>query len=169
MPLKAKPLPSLEYLNSVLEFRDGLLYNKVTRNSRAVKDNLAGTKSGNYSAITLLGEQFLLHRIIYFMTHGFCPDFIDHIDGNPLNNKIDNLRKTTIAENALNVKLTKRNTTGYKNVTKRKSQTKWCVSIKINGKNKHLGLFEDLELADLVATEARDKFFGNLANHGVLI
>ena len=53
MSLKAKPMPSMDYLNSILEFKDGLLYNKITRNSRAVAGTLAGAISGKYKGITL--------------------------------------------------------------------------------------------------------------------
>ena len=41
----------------------------------------------------------------------------------------------------------------------------WVVSIMVAGKRKYIGSFEDLELADLVATEARDKFHGQFARH----
>jgi hypothetical protein len=82
MSLKAKPMPSLDYLNSILEFKDGLLYNKITRNSRAVKGQLAGAVSGKYKLICLHGKPFLAHRVAYYMANGSCPDFIDHIDNN---------------------------------------------------------------------------------------
>jgi hypothetical protein len=39
------------------------------------------------------------------------------------------------------------------------------VRVKVNKKQKHIGVFEDIELADLVAQEARNKFHGAFARH----
>lgn len=46
-----------------------------------------------------------------------------------------------------------------------KHQKKWAVTLQFNGKTKHIGVFEDLEFADLVAQEARDKFHGKYARN----
>ena len=79
------------------------------------------------------------------------------------------MRECTRAENAKNSKLRKGSFSGLKNVRWRKAENKWCVSMRIHGKEKHLGYYDDIELADLVATEARDKYFGRFANHGVQV
>ena len=50
------------------------------------------------------------------------------------------------------------NKSGSKNVHWNKQRNKWTVMIRVDKKQKYIGLFEDLELAELVATEARDKY-----------
>ena len=57
------------------------------------------------------------------------------------------------------------NTSGVKNVCFHKGNNKWVVQLRINKKKKHFGCYEDLELAELVAIEARNKFYGKWANH----
>ena len=166
MSLKAKPMPSMDYLNSVLEFKDGLLYNKITRNSRAVKGKLAGAVSGKYRLITLFSKAFLAHRIAYYMTHGTCPDYIDHIDGDSYNNHIDNLRPATLSQNQWNHGLNKANTSGVKGLSWAKTQNKWFACIRYNGKNKNLGYFESKELGAEFLELARELLHGNYANHG---
>ena len=167
MRLKAKPMPSLDYLNSILEFKDGLLYNKVTRNSRAVKGELAGATSGKYQLICLHGKPFLVHRIAYYMVHGDCPDFIDHIDNNGHNNHIDNLRPATRSENQLNRKLAKSNTSGVKGVSWASRYGKWYACLNVNGINKNLGYFESLDMAKEFIELAREMAHGKYTNHGV--
>jgi hypothetical protein len=41
----------------------------------------------------------------------------------------------------------------------------WVVNITVNRKRQYVGSFEDVELADLVATEARDLYHGAYARH----
>jgi HNH endonuclease len=166
VPLKAKPLPSLEYLNSVLEFRDGLLYNKITRNSRAVKGELAGCVSGKYRLITLLGQSFLVHRVAYYMAHGNCPEYLDHINGNRFDNRIENLRPATVAENSRNQPLLSSNTSGVKGLSWSKEMQKWYACIRYNKVNKNLGYFESKELGAEFLELARDMLHGSFANHG---
>ena len=98
------------------------------------------------------------------MHYGHAPEFIDHIDGDKQNNRIENLRAATRAQNQLNAKLRKDSVTKLKNVTKHRN--KWQVRMRIDGVLTHIGTFADLELAKFVASEYRDKFHGEFANHG---
>ena len=166
MVAPTRVFPSLEYLNSVLEFKDGVLYNKITRNSRAVKGTLAGAISGKYRLITLHGKSFLLHRIAYYMAHGTCPDYLDHINGNRFDNRVDNLRPATIAENSRNQPLLSTNKSGVKGLSWSKQANKWYACIRYNGVNKNLGHFESKELGAEFLELARDMLHGSFANHG---
>lgn len=80
--------------------------------------------------------------------------YIDHIDGNGLNNQKENLRKATPTQNRRN---TRRRTIGYtskyKGVYWNKNENKWRVAIYVNYKSKHLGYF----LSELDAAKAYDK------------
>jgi hypothetical protein len=90
---------------------------------------------------------------------------VDHIDGNPSNNRIENLRGATNAQNLQNAKIHQNNTSGIKNVHFDKQKNRWNVQLRIDKKIKHFGLYKDLELAELVATEARNKYHGDFARH----
>ena len=106
-----------------------------------------------------------MHRLIFLFHYGYLPKIIDHIDGNPLNNDIKNLRESTHIENCQNAKKRTTNTSGCKNVSWHKPANKWAVRLSINQKKVFFGLFEDIELADLVAHEARDLYHGKFARH----
>jgi hypothetical protein len=122
--------------------------------------------------MTIDGKVAPVHRMIFLWHHGFLPDVTDHIDGNRYNNCIDNLRACTQSENCLNSKHRETSTSPYKNVylqtcSNRQPNWKknWVVSITVNKKRQYVGSFEDVELADLVATEARDLYHGAYARH----
>ena len=105
------------------------------------------------------------HRIVFLLNYGYLPEVIDHIDGNPSNNKIENLRSSNKSTNAMNKNVRSDSKSGIKNVSWHKNIKKWSVGLTINRKRKHIGYFDDLELADLVAIEARNKFHGEFARH----
>jgi hypothetical protein len=156
-----------DYVNQLFEYRDGELYWKV----KSSKKILIGEKSGakrkdGYCLTGINGKGYLNHRLIFLMHHGYLPECLDHIDGNRLNNKIKNLRPATMTQNAYNSKLKKDNSSGVKGVSWHKQANKWQVRVRINGKRKNFGVFDNLELADLVAQEIRNKYHGAFVNHG---
>jgi ribosomal protein L35AE/L33A len=154
----------------LFDYADGKLYWRENRGSQKCKGKIAGTLNSNgYVRVRVreLGGAVSVHRVIYCMQHGYMPDFIDHINGNRDDNRIENLRAVTQQQNSYNGKIRTHNTSGSKNVSWNKRLQQWGVSITVNYKRKFLGLFEDLELADLVAMEARNKYHGLYANHGV--
>ena len=101
------------------------------------------------------------------MHYGSSPEIVDHADCNPMNNDIRNLRAATKADNQRNAGMFAHNKSGIKGVCWHKAAKKWLVQIKVKGVKQYLGVYEDIELAELVAQEARNKFHGNFANHGL--
>ncbi len=137
-----------QYLKITYSYLDGNFYYLVPAANR-VK---IGQKAGNLNSsgrlqISIKGKLYLVHRLIFLYHHGYMPKFIDHIDRNPLNNNIENLREVTKSENGFNRGKNKNNTSKYKCVTYMKDKKKWKAYIKINGKQKHLGYFMAPELA----------------------
>jgi len=94
------------------------------------------------------------------------PEYVDHINNNRCDNRWSNLRGVDRAGNAMNALMRKDNKSGVKGVSWKKKNSKWVVQASINGRVRHIGLFDDLELAELVAIEAREKYHGEFANHG---
>ena len=155
-----------EYLHALFNYKIGELYWKISNNRKIKIGSIAGyVTSANYKSVKIFGKQHLNHRLIFLMHYGYLPNYIDHIDENPSNNKIENLRKVTQVQNLQNSKLSKNNTSGCKNVYWNKAAKKWQVYCRIGEKLRYFGVYDDLELADLVAQEVRDKYFGKYARH----
>lgn len=134
-------------------YENGILYWKTTLKKAGYK-----RKDGYVQGIRLNGSNYLAHRIIFLLHYGYMPDVVDHIDGNPANNSIENLRESSTQTNQYNRKLNKDNTSGVKNVYFARNRNKWRVEIKVNKRKRSFGSYEDLELAELVAIEARSKY-----------
>jgi hypothetical protein len=158
--------PTQADLHNYFDYKDGVLYWKVQLSNGYKIGNPVGSKnSKNYLVTSLKNKAFLVHRLIFAWHYGHFPKQIDHIDGNPLNNNIENLRICDYSENNWNSKIRKDNLSGIKNVYWQKSTKKWAVALRKNKKYIYLGCFKDLELAELVATEARNKYHGKFARH----
>ena len=155
-----------EYLQSIFDYKDGRLYWKRLNKPNQIKvGDVAGTNHPNgYIYIRLKNKNYAAHRLIFLFHNGYLPDFLDHINRNRSDNRIENLRPATKSENSLNSKLKSTNTSGAKGVCWDKESKKWLVQITINKKQRKIGRYSDLELAELVAIEAMDKFYGKFSN-----
>lgn len=113
---------------------------KKTRCNCAVAGKLAGTKKKNgYAVIGLKNKTYLAHRLVWFFENKKWPDYmLDHIDGNPSNNHISNLRE---ADNRQNQNNQKRHRNGNLVGTTFSKSKKWLSQININNKKKYLGTF----------------------------
>jgi hypothetical protein len=101
-----------------------------------------------------------LHRLILGAQPG---EFVDHIDGDGLNNRKRNLRICTNSENSMN-RRPQKGTSIYKGVYWHKDNKKWRARIRLNGKLIFLGYFNN----EITAARAYDKkareLFGEFAN-----
>lgn len=95
-------------------------------------------------------QQYQAHRLIWkMMTGNDPPEFIDHVDGNCLNNMWENLRAASNGQNIQNAKRRRDNKSGVKGVCWDAAQKKWRAYISIGVKQRKLGRFD--RLADAVA------------------
>jgi len=165
---KANPLPPLDVLNSTFEIRDGELLTKVKwGNNRFPVGYRVGTLSKGYLLVKFEQKRYSVHRIIFYMMHGYCPEYLDHIDGNRLNNRIENLRPATQAQNLSNRTMSSNNTSGVKGVSWSKAKKCWEAEIGYNHQRKKLGYFKSLDLAEEFVDLARQLVHGDFANHGI--
>jgi hypothetical protein len=108
--------------------------------------------------INNIQKQIFLHSLIIFKNNNLLD--IDHIDGNPLNNRKYNLRICTHQQNGMNMKIPSHNTSGFKGVTWCKDKNKWRAQIKLNQKMIYLGYYKNKEDAIDARIEAEKKYFG---------
>lgn len=153
-----------EYLHTLFEYKDGILYWKENRVANKIKGKKAGCIDGKgYLQTKINNVLHKNHRIIFMMFKGYLPKSIDHSDGNPLNNKIENLRKATNAQNIMNAKISTNNTSGFKGVEWNKRLKKWTVRIQIDGKRKYFGCYKDIDYARFVSDAMRYKYHKEFA------
>ena len=163
---KGLKMVTKELLHELFEYRNGALFwKKVHKFQPYLLGKEAGCMDKSYKRINLNNKLYGLHQIIFLYHYGYIPTNVDHIDGNKLNNFIENLREATHSQNQHNKKASKTNTSGFKNVTWCKTKNQWKVHLMVNKKMNNIGYFEDIELADLAAIEAREKYHGNFAKH----
>lgn len=101
-----------------------------------------------------------LHREIMRAKKG---QVIDHINGNTLDNRKENLRFCTTRQNSRNAKKNTNNSSGFKGVAWHKNRKVWVAYIKVDYKNKHLGVYNTPESAAKAYDEAAKKYFGEFA------
>ena len=151
---------------ALFEYRDGKLFWRVQPSRGVSAGDEAGTiKSDGHRRVLFKRKGYYVHRVIWLMHYGEVPKEIDHIDLNPLNNKLENLRPAN-GKNQQNVRIRSHNTSGEKNVFWHKASQKWFVMLSASKVKHCIGYFKDFEFASLVATEAREKYHGAFANHG---
>ena len=149
-------------LHELLEYKDGQLFWKVSR-GRQKAGNRAGYLCANGRRYVKIGEKLMLeHRVIWMMQHGEAPEFLDHIDGNPLNNRIENLRPATKAQNAMNRRVRSDNGLKIKGVQTRGN--KFASYIYVNNDKKYLGIFDTAEEASMAYQQAAQTHFKEFAS-----
>jgi hypothetical protein len=179
--MNRKQLPSAEYLRQCFDYNQNcgaLIWKPRPRSHfktdtahKIVNARLAGKSAGmltkhGYLQVGIDRQTFFSHRIIFTIVHGYCPDYIDHINGDRSDNSITNLREVTHAQNLQNTKLPSDNTSGVIGVYFSATRGKWCAQIKVNGKRLTLGRFDNKSDAVLARKNAEIEC-GYHKNHGV--
>lgn len=102
---------------------------------------------------------------IHHMVLGFPPPgyVIDHINGNGLDNRRENLRIITTGQNTTWRAIQRNNTSGFRGVSWNKSKKRWDAKIKVNGKAMHLGRFTNKEDAARAYDKAAREHFKEFA------
>ena len=108
-------------------------------------------------------KTFKVHRLVgmAFLENVDEKPLIDHIDNNPANNNVKNLRWATYKDNGRNRGKQINNTTGFKGVSFNKPTNKYQARIYINDKLKHLGLFKTAKEASKAYDDKAKQIHGN--------
>ena len=158
-----------EILKELLDYnsKTGKFTWLVSRRGKIKAGQQAGTiNSEGYINMTVDGQYCKAHRLAWLYIYGNMPPYqIDHINGNPSDNRICNLREATQSQNQFNKKIGKNNSSGYKGVSWHKATQKWRVRINVDEEQLTIGYFDDAELAGLIAEEVRNKYHGKYARH----
>lgn len=176
-----KPMPDQDYLRSLLNYdpdRGTLTWIARPRTMFASERiflswnaKMAGKPAftcigGNgYLFGSIWGKHYTAHRIIFKMMTGRDPVGVDHIDGDKLNNRWNNLREADQRLNARNSAMPRNNSSGHIGVYWFKDRSKWFAAIKAGGKSKNLGYFDKIEDA-IAARKAAEARLGFHENHG---
>ena len=137
-----------EKCHEMFEYIDGQLVFKDNWHSKQRKgQSVTSVNNCGYLKVCIDKKNYLVHRLIFLMHHGYLPELLDHIDMDKLNNRIENLRDADKELNSWNRGLQANNTSGFRGVSWNKAAGKWHAYIKIKGKRKHLGLFNTPEEA----------------------
>jgi hypothetical protein len=113
----------------------------------------------------LCQKNYAAHRLAWAHFYGEWPVVgIDHINGNPSDNRIANLRLASQTQNMRNSRRRSNNTSGVKGVSWAKRQRKWYAYINVGGRMRSLGLFSALGDAVAARRAAALHHFGEFAS-----
>ena len=120
--------------------------------------NVAGATNGDgYVYIKIFGRLHAAHRLAFLIKTGrWPPEEIDHRNGVRTDNRFENLRCATKAENAQNLG-PKKNKSGFVGVSWNANSRAWLAHMRIDGKSVHLGQFSTPEAAAEAYREAKRK------------
>ena len=163
MNTNAIPVEVVRFLLSYDRATGRLTWNvHVGGSSRPGKPAGCLTKhSKGYVVVSLFGHEYLAHRIAWVIVKGAWPNHeVDHKNGIVTDNKWSNLRKATPSQQRVNTKLYSNNTSGFRGVYFSRRTAKWCASIAINRRSRHLGSFETARAASAAYERAARKIHG---------
>lgn len=102
-------------------------------------------KVTGYVYVSIAKVEYLAHRLAWLYTHGRWPEKqLDHINRNPTDNRIQNLREVDPVESSWNTSTPRRNVSGFKGVGWSKPLGKWRARARQNGREMNLGGFDNI-------------------------
>ncbi len=159
-------------LTKYFSYKNSDLYWRVPPSKHA--SHLTGKLAGGvdsplgYRRVCYKGSRVGVHRLIWLYHGNTLEDneYIDHIDGDPTNNDIANLRVATPQQNVFNSKVSKGNSSGVKGVYFHKPSQMYLARVQTGGKRVVLGYFTKLYLAEEAVRDYRMRQHGDFCNHG---
>ena len=146
-----RPIPTYELVREWFDYRDGALIWRVARSNRVKAGSVAGTV--NSHGYIIVGMRmwdcrtylYAAHRLVYLWHHGYWPENeVDHINRNPSDNRIENLREVSRVCNARNCKIDRRNKLGVTGVRVVREPSIYQADIGVNGKLVVIGYYNSV-------------------------
>ena len=143
------------------------------RNNKTLKILKQGLNNNGYKIVCIINNDSnkpktnKVHRLVaqaFSIPNPLNKELINHIDGNKLNNNINNLRWASRIDTGNNKSMSKNNTSGFKGVQWNKKLKKWRVMITINGKKTHIGYYENKDEAIESRVKIAQKTMGEFIN-----
>lgn len=165
-------MPTQERLKDLFDYETetGRLLNtgRAYYNKTRVGLNAGFPDKLGYRRIGIDGTYHGYHRCVWVYHNGVIPERgeIDHVDHDPTNNRIENLRLTNKDGNLHNKRLSKNNTAGRVGIYAERGR--WRAMIGDKGKLIHLGTFVSKRDA-IAAREAAEMQYGYHPNHGSVV
>jgi HNH endonuclease/AP2 domain len=157
---------SLQRLKDLLQYDPdtGLFTRLIKTSNRSPVGSIVGCKrKDGYITIRIDGKAYFSHRLAFLYMEGIWPDEIDHIDGNPSNNKWSNLRQVNSGQNKMNRR--RKDGKEYKGVVWHKQGQKWMAQINKDREHIYLGLFDNPKDAYKAYCEAATLYHGEYAKY----
>ena len=153
-----------EYFKERFSYKDGHLFWKSHKRPHLVGEEAGDIKkkadsSSQYTRVRIDGELLCRHVVVFMMHHGYRPYIVDHINGDKVDDRIENLRPASRSQNNTNSK--PYSCTGFKGVEFWKN--KFRATINLDGVKKHIGLFNTAEEAARAFDDEALRYFGEFA------
>lgn len=113
-----------------------------------------------YARSSIGRKKIYAHRIVMGVGNYEINNQIDHINGNTLDNRKQNLRVVTSRQNGLNSSIRKDNTSGVTGVYWDKKKQKWLSRVFENGKGNFLGYFDKFDDAVAARKKGEEEHYG---------
>lgn len=183
---KIQQLPSVELLCILFRYEDGKLIRNIIpehlvdfvgftiRGLRRWNSTMSGKEAGHEfttsggtksKQVRINNISYYVHRVIFKLVYGEEPNLIDHINGDPTDNRIENLRSVTNQENSKNSKRFNTNTSGVVGVSWSKVMLAWEAYIWHNSKKINLSYYPSIEEAAIIRKDA-ERQYSYHENHG---
>ena len=126
--------------------KTGKFYHRVGRGRVIAGTEAGGSDKNGYIQIGVDGTQYLAHRLAWLYVHGYMPENnLDHIDRDPGNNRIENLREVSQVCNLRNCGNRVNNSSGVKGVSLDRGRGKWGAHIRVPGRKITIGQYADFD------------------------
>ena len=165
-----KAIPTQEHVVDILNYdpdTGAFTWNDKSKNPHPKRVGVAGYNHiKGYRTLYIMGREYLAHRVAWLYMYGVWPkDQIDHINHIKNDNRIENLREASNAENHRNMPLQKRSVSGVVGVSWSTACNKWRARVKVDDKEIHLGVYASIFDAVCARKSAENKI-GYHPNHG---
>lgn len=151
-----------QHLRNLLKYdpETGIMTWRIASGRVKAGTQITCTDSRGYVVVRVDGALQRVHRLAWLYVHGISPSVIDHVNGNPGDNRIINLRECSIRQNTMNRSIQSNNTSGHVGVCFCKRRRKFRATITEDGKQISLGYFDTAVEASIAYKSRAKQVFG---------